>query len=209
MKITELTYPCKSFEKLFGAMSPFMEKINSPKNSRFEFNSVNRLFFLKSGTVTVISDGFSNLVAPPFLFGLIGCLGYHYDLYIRIGNNSELYTINTDEAMKIIKLEMLWEEVATIIAYNNMLLLAIYSQMRSPFKTTKYKIAASIEAVYHLQKKHNKKMFLAKEIMSLTLLSRSIVMKNIAIMKDEGIIEIKRGVLIKFDESKLKKYRQQ
>lgn len=207
MNISELTYPCKSFEKLFNSLSPFMDRITASKNSRLEFNSVNRLFFLKSGTVTVISDGFSNLVAPPFLFGLIGCLGYRYDLHIRIGNKTELYAINTDKAMQIITLEMLWEDVAAIIAYNNMLLLAIYSQMRTPINSTRYKIATSIETVFYLQLKHNKKMFLTKEIMSLTLLSRSIVMKHIAIMKKDGVIEIKNGVLIKFDNAKIKKYR--
>lgn len=206
MNISELAYPNESYDRLFYALMPLMTKLKSSKHSRFKFSSVDRLFFLKSGKVTVISDGFSNLVAPPFLFGLVGCLGYTYDLHIRVGAESEIYSIKTTKALDLIRIENLWEDVSKIIAYNNMLLLSIYSQMRNPSQTTKYKIAKAIEAVFHLQNKHGKKFFLAKEVMSLTLLSRSIVMKNLSTLKENKVVDVRKGILMGYDQIGLNNY---
>lgn len=138
MEISALTYPYGSYERLYEILKPRMKKLKPSKNTRYEFSSLDSLFFLNSGKVTVISDGFSNLVAPPFLFGLVGCLGYSYDLHIRTNIDSELYSIKTTEALEVIRSANAWEDVSSIIAYNNMLLFSIYSQMRNPFKTTKY-----------------------------------------------------------------------
>lgn len=206
MEISALTYPYGSYERLYEILKPRMKKLKPSKNTRYEFSSLDSLFFLKSGKVTVISDGFSNLVAPPFLFGLVGCLGYSYDLHIRTNIDSELYSIKTTEALEVIRSANAWEDVSSIIAYNNMLLFSIYSQMRNPFKTTKYKIAKAIEAVFYLQNKHGRKFYLAKEVISLTLLSRSIVMKNLSVLKERKVVDIRDGILFGFDQKKLDQY---
>lgn len=206
MDISALTYPHGSCERLCDVISPYMKKLNASKHARYEFSSLDSLFFLKSGRVTVISDGFSNLVASPFLFGLVGCLGYGCDLHIRVEEDTELYSIKTTEALEAIRFENAWEDVSNIIAYNNVLFLSVYSQMRNPLKNTRYKIAKAIEVVFHIQMVHNRKLFLAKEVTSLTLLSRSIIMKNISVLKKTNVINVSKGVLVSFDKLKLNQF---
>ncbi|RAY97143.1 hypothetical protein DP187_21850, partial [Enterobacter cloacae] len=69
-----------------------------------------------------------------------------------------------------------------------------------------YKIAKAIENINELQNNNNTALFLAKEIMSLTSLSRSVVIKNISFLKDNNIIDINNGRLIFLDRDKLEKY---
>lgn len=203
MKFCSLIFPQEAYEKLYLALFPLLIRKPLLRNERCNLKSSEHLFVLTKGGVSVISNGFSSILRGPFVFGLTGCLGISSELAIRACDDTELYFISTGEANHIIHAEMLWEEVCRIITYNNMLVNFIHFLMRNPSMSTRARIAKAIETIFHLQKKYDVKLFLAKEIMSLTLLSRSIVMKNVSFFKKNNIIDIHCGYLTHLDEEKL------
>lgn len=203
MKFDKLIQPIDSFDFLFSRLAPYMHEKKLKKNERCYIDSLSTIMLLRSGEITVVNDGFSNKIKAPFLFGLVGCLNFSTQLAFRATNSTRCYLVSTNEALSVIKSENLWEDVCKIIAYNNMLAHLIYSQMRATTMTTTDRVAKAVEIIFHLQQKNNVQYFLAKEVMSLTLLSRSIVMKNIGFLKNEKIITTEKGRLISIDKSKL------
>lgn len=203
MKFCSLIFPQEAYEKLSLALSPRLIRKPLLRNERCNFKSSEHLFVLKAGGVSVISNGFSSVLRGPFIFGLTGCLGVSSDLNIRACDDTELYIISPGEALPIIQSEALWEEVCRIITYNNMLVNFVHFLMRNPSISTRARVAKAIETIFHLQEKYEMRPFLAKEIMSLTLLSRSVVMKNVSFLKQNNIIDIHSGYLTHLDEEKL------
>lgn len=203
MKFCSLIFPQEAYEKLYRALSPRLIRKTLHRNERCNFKSSEHLFVLTQGGVSVISNGFSSILRGPFVYGLTGCLGGSSELSIRACDDTELYIISPEEALHIIRSESLWEEVGRIITYNNMLVNFVHFLIRNPSVPTRARVAKAIETICHLQKKYDTKPFLAKEIMSLTLLSRSVVMKYISFFKKNNIIDVYGGYLTHLDEDKL------
>ncbi|WP_157888843.1 hypothetical protein [Enterobacter roggenkampii] len=206
MTLTTIPRPIDSIQKVFSELKPSFYEVHFMKNEKCIIKSTENLFFLSSGQITLVSDGFSTRIKAPVLFGLVGCFGFLTTLHFRATDNVVAYTANTAEALSLIKKNDLWEDIGKIIAFNSAISQYVYSHMRDPYKTTQYKIAKAIENINELQNNNNTALFLAKEIMSLTSLSRSVVMKNISFLKDNNIIDIKNGRLIFLDRDKLEKY---
>ncbi|MCS3490728.1 helix-turn-helix domain-containing protein [Enterobacter sp. SLBN-59] len=203
MKFCSLTFPLDAYETLYLRFLPYLIRKPLSRNERCKFRSSENLFFLVSGGVCVVSHGFSSVLKSPFIYGLVGCLGFSSELHIRACHDTALYSIGTRQALHIIQSEGLWREVCCVITYNKMLLDFVHSSMRNPSVSARFRIAKAIETIFHLQNKHNMKPFLAKEIMSLTLLSRSVVMKNLSFLKESNIIDISKGHLTCLNEEKL------
>lgn len=199
----------KKPEKSIGIItSVFFDRstpIKTIKNQKILIDSNEFIFMLLSGEVIITIYGLCTVIKAPFLCGLSGFFGQKESLQFRATDNTVARIIKTDLAVSLCKENGLWKDVAEIMSYNNNLLRILNNELRNPNKSSKYRIFRAVENIYHLQINQKKKLFLAKEVMSLTLLSRSVVMNNISYLKEHDIIRTEKGFLTFLDSEKLKK----
>jgi hypothetical protein len=200
-----LEKPEQSIKNVISIFNEASTPIRTQKNKRININSDEFILMVSAGEIIINAYGLCSVLRSPLIFGLSGCFGIKDSLQFRATTNTVAHFIKTKTAVSLCQKHEAWKDIAEIICYNNSLLRILNDDLRNAEKSTGYRIFRAVENIYHLQENQGRKLLLAKEIMALTLLSRSIVMKKILLLKNKNIIQTTRGVLTFIDLEKLRK----
>lgn len=181
---------------------PGSEETEVFNNKVIEINSNHSMIFLISGELTLLNkDGSSIVVSAPLIVGLSGYFGYGSKFRFRAHRNTVCQVIKTHSMNELAFNNDLWRDLANIMAFNSYMDALMSNMLRSQNKSISSRILDAIKMTHALQIKSNKKILLAKNIILVTGLSRSVVMKNLRSFKENGYIEVERGFLVSINSS--------
>lgn len=136
-----------------------------------------------------------NYITAPYVLGLTGVLKTEM-VYIRTLTDVELGVISIESATDLIERNNMWKEVALYIS-EIIIGLANYHN-NTMGRPTQDLIEYLINKLLSEPLEIRSNTVVADYILDKTNLSKSTIMKTLAIFKEQGRLESERGVLVKF-----------
>lgn len=199
--------PTESILSLTNKLTEAYQPQHYSKNQCVRMNIQRECLILIKGKVNLIDSHGDSIctISAPLILGIPGCFGYFTELQFRICGAAVISRISTLEIDNFLTKENMWRHAAHIISFNYIFILMMNNELRNLHQPVKKRVISSILLLDDCQKLTMDKIFLAKFIISSTSLSRSAVMKSIHHLKENGMIYVDQGVLIKINKEALHK----
>ncbi|MDZ5641684.1 helix-turn-helix domain-containing protein [Enterobacter sp. A103] len=170
------------------------------KHQRFSLKKKGHICYLVQGEVAVLrlSDNSQSLVLKgPSVLGLAQMRSLAETHYMRCLSDCEMWSIDADEAMLMMDRELLWKHAFDILVMH----LHMYYEREylDNLPNARTKVLESLKKVWSEEQASGVQHSIYTYTLSRNKLSRSAVHKAIKELEMEGIIQTRRGKLIKLN----------
>lgn len=197
---SEVAKPINSFKKIIEALEPHATLYTAWKRTRYLPQLDRMVRILLEGEIEVYREGdFLHMITveAPAIFGLIESDFTFGAVHTRPSQDAKIVAIPYERASEIFYQARLWRYVTDIIAYRTEFLIK-YQQIFIR-KTSREIICLLIMNLIP----DSIDTSLSTYILKKTVISRSMVMSELSLLRCKGIIQMKSGKLINVDKEKL------
>lgn len=171
--------------------------LNARKGQRIEFNKKNKIFFLKSGEVSIFRnvDHLQTLTLwAPAVIGLTQIKNEDLTHYLRCDQKCEMWEIDVPDAISLFNEKNLWPHAFNILSY----LAQEYFKREYMIsqKTSHGVVYQHLKYIWSMDISIRRKISVYKFILSRNHISRSAVHKVICQLTQDGMIKTERGKLV-------------
>lgn len=191
--------PLVHIQKLMDCISPYAEIFTPSRGEalRYIYNNKRVCYLLHEGNVTLHRRGdgmILNSEKGPFLLGVSNLQTQHPHLYVRASEDVKISRISAERISLVIEKEQLWESLCHLIIYTAS---RIYEHCTVISQLSSYEIIR-IQLLELMQESERFRMNVtaANYIQDRTYLSRSGIMRILSRLREDGHIELQRGVLL-------------
>lgn len=171
------------------------------KNQRIDMKKLNQVAYLKTGTVSMhkIEDSLVTItIKGPAIIGLGQMRGDEFTHYIRCNTNCEMWVIDIEDATELFNKHSLWRHAFDIITKH----LYMYFKRESMTQKNSVKevVLEHVKKIWSCDETSRKNISIYSYILSRNNVSRSAIHKAICELTHEGLLNISRGRVVKFNQ---------
>lgn len=191
--------PLTEIEAILDKISPFAEPFIAARGEVLQYNvgGKQQSYLLHSGSITLNRRGdgmILNKQSAPFILGVSNQYSSSGNLYVKVVENSQLSRLSAERFNLLIGSYNLWQELSYLLIYNASAMYA-HSAMNSQMSSYDL-IRFQLNELMKEPDTIRLSTTAANYILNRTYLSRSCVMRIIALLRNEGYITLQRGVLV-------------
>lgn len=199
--------PEADINQLIEQVSPFSTPFNSTRGEilRFYSGTKRTCYLLHQGSVTLNRRGdgmILNSERAKFILGISNQFSQSENLYIRVTENGLISQLPLERFNLLIERNELWESMCKLLIYTSS---RVYEHCTLISQMSSYEIIRfQLQELMYEPDLIREKITAANYIKERTYLSRSGIMRILAVLREAGYIEIYRGVLVAINQLPLK-----
>lgn len=192
--------PVDHIEHIIQKVSPFAESFIAARGEVLRYNvaSKHQCYLLHSGSITLNRRGDGmvlNKEHAPFIMGVSNQYSTAGNLYVKVVENAQLSRLSVERFNLLTESYNLWQDLCFLLVYNASRVYehsTVISQMSS-YEVIRFQLHELINEPDEIRMNTTA----AGYILGRTYLSRSWVMRILSVLKNEGHITLRRGILVK------------
>jgi len=171
---------------------------NYKARQRIDLKNKNNIYFLKSGSVAAHSYNEKILtcnILVPEVIGIESLRGMGMFKFLRCITDVELVAISNTDAVELFTALNIWRDVNDCC----LSLLNVYLRKEHKFNqsTSRGTIIEYMKHIWTLSPSQRNSTSIYTFILARTHISRSLIHKVVSALEDEGLIIVRRGILVK------------
>ncbi|ENE1421905.1 helix-turn-helix domain-containing protein [Salmonella enterica] len=192
--------PVGHIEQIIHKVSPFAETFIATKGEVLRYNVANQhhCYLLHSGSITLNRRGDGmvlNREQAPFILGVSNQYSTAGNLYVKVVENAQLSRLSVERFNLLTESYNLWQSLCFLLVYNAS---RVYEHSTVISQMSSYEVIRfQLNELKNEPDEIRLTTTAASYILNRTYLSRSWVMRILSVLKNEGYITLRRGILMK------------